>query len=146
MSPEKRGSSELIKPNGVRVLMVPDSQIGDYVLGLPGVSLETTEVKDKSLTVVRIDKGDAGFVGGGSVVLRVGRQRVHRVGFSPDSVLEIQTLNGELIKRNHHMCVDCCANTGKMVDYSQSAEIVGTIDATFQCEQNPEHQWELKHI
>lgn len=145
MSPERRVSPELSRQNGVRVLLASESPISDYVLGL-GVSLETTEVKDRSLLVVRIDRGDAVFAPGGYVVLRVGRQRAYRVGFSPDSVLEIQTLDGELIKRNHHMCVDCCANSGKMVSYSQSPEIAGKIDATFQCEQNLEHQWELKHI
>ena len=84
MSPERRVSPELYKPNGVRVLLAPDSQINAYVLGLPGVSLETTEVKDSSLTVVRIDNGDAGFFPGGSVGLRVGRQRNYRININTE--------------------------------------------------------------
>lgn len=145
MSSERSVSPELNRRSGVRILLAPESLICDYVLGLPDISVETTEIGATRLNVVRFDKGDAGFIPGGSVALRVGRQRVYRVGFGPDSVLEIQTLDGKLIKRNYHMCVDCCANTGVIISHSQSQNMV-THDAKFQCSQNPEHQWELKNI
>ena len=131
---------------GVRVLLTTKAEIPDWILNSRAISLETEEIQGRNLPVVKINNGDAEFIGGGSVALRIGRQKGYRVGFEPNSVLEIQTLEGELIKRNHHMCVPCGANTGRMVSYSPSSEGVGLVDATFQCERNPEHSWEVRHM
>ena len=97
MSLERRVSPELSRQNGVRILLAPNSQVSEYVKSLPDVGFETTELKDKVLTVVTIDKAEAGFFPGGIVGLRVDRQRNYRIGFNPATVLEIQTQDGELI-------------------------------------------------
>ena len=134
------------QPTGVRILLSPGVNVDQWILTSEGVSLNQDPNKDRGLPVLEVRKGDAGFIGGGSVDLRIGRQRVYRVGFQSDEVLEIQTSNGELMKRNHRMCVECGRNTGRMINYSISQEVTGTVDASFQCEQNPDHRWELKQI
>lgn len=129
---------------GVRILLTPETQIPDWVMQSPGVSLGTTEIHGRVVPTVDVEKGEGGFIPGGAVDLRTGR-RQYRAAFGPNSVLEIQTLDGRLVKRNHHMCIECGANTGTRISYSPSEEIFGTVDAVFQCGQNPEHGWKVKN-
>lgn len=130
---------------GVRFLLTPETQIPDWVMQSPGVSLGTTETHGRVVPMIDVKKGDGGFIPGGAVDLKTGRRK-YRVAFGPGSVLEIQTLNGGLIKRNHFMCVECGAITGKIISHAPSEEIFGTENAVVQCGQNPEHRWEARNI
>lgn len=134
-----------LERSGVRVLLTPDSPMPDWITSQKGVSVGRELVKGKEFPAIEIPQGDAEFIGGGAVAISFSGQKAQRVGFNPESVLEIQSLGGELVKRNHHMCTECIANTGRMISY-QAGEFAGKVNAVFQCEQNPTHQWELKNI
>ena len=92
-----------------------------------------------------MSKGNAGFIGGGSVDLRIGRQKYHRVAFQPMQVLQIEDLNRKVIKENNHLCVDCMANTGVALPNYTPGIISGRYDITYQCSKCP-NIWELKNI
>jgi len=131
---------------GIRILLASGVRIPGWVLGSLGVSVGIVELQGREVQAVDVRQGNAGFIGGGAVDLKIGRQKSSRVAFSSGSVLEIRTLDDELVERNHLMCPECVDLTGKMISFLPSKEIAGREDVVFQCERNPEHKWEIKHI
>ena len=132
---------------GVRILLSPNTQIPDWITSQNGVRvIKAGDTQGRVFPLVEIAQGEAEFLDAYSFGLRIGRERTYRTAeFGTSSVLEIQGLDGELIKRNHHMCIECMANTDKMVSY-QPGEFAGKVNAVFQCDQNPMHKWEIKNL
>lgn len=135
----------MVERSGIRILLAEHAKIPGWVVSSGKVQGRIDDVQGKRLPLIEIPQSEAEFIGGGAVALRVGKQKNFRVGFEPELVLEIQRLDGELIKRNHHLCTECLANTGRMVSY-QPGSIAGKVNAVYQCEQNPTHQWEIENV
>lgn len=109
-------------------------------------SVDRTSLGGKCVRCLTIEDAEADFFPGGSVAVSVRTRNFlfERVAFKPGKVLEIQTLSGKLIRRNHLFCVKCVTNTGVMADFDR-ADVAGRINATFQCSQCS-FRWKLKNI
>lgn len=134
-----------LEQTGVLLLLSPNINIPEFVRNSRHSTIGRAKIGDqKEISFVRISIGGATFVGGGSVILDVPGNKRGLVGFGPNEVLAICTIEGEVIKRNHHLCTNCLSNTGQMVGYNYSL-IAGKVDGFFQCTQC-NNQWELKNI
>lgn len=109
-------------------------------------SVERTLLEGKYVCCLTIEGAEADFFPGGFVAVsaRTRNFLFERVAFKPGKVLEIQTLSGKRIRRNHLFCKKCVANTGVMANFDR-ADVAGRMNVTFKCSRCS-FLWKLKNI
>jgi len=131
--------------NGIEVLFEPRTRVPLWVRSQTlDVELGPRELKGRRVRSLKISEGEALFLPGGAVGVKMPGSDEFWVAFEPMKVLEIRDLNGKLIKRNHYLCTECATLTGK-IESCKSSEVAGHDDANFKCTQC-KLQWELRRI
>lgn len=131
--------------SGVQLRLEPGTRIPIWIRN-QSTNVEATRerVNGRTVRLLTIKGSGASFLPGGVVAVKMPGAGEFCVGFQSLKVLEILDLQGNLIKRNHHLCTECFTNTGEMID-SRPAAHGSRVDATFQCVQCG-YQYELEGI
>lgn len=103
---------------GVKLVLMPDAPILEQVLNQSRyVTREGGTFNDVEMTLLAIRNGDAGFIPGGSVSVRIPRFRKGQyiVAFDPHQVIEIQDMMGNALRKNWDYCEMCKQMSGAIV-------------------------------
>ena len=133
--------------NGIEILLEPKTSIPSWLRNLPGAQISRGGAKEhnfRKIRILKIPKGEAIFLPGGSVGILPPRFKNLRVAFGPKKVLEIHDSAGKLLKRNWYLCKSCFALTGMRIDY-QPGSISGRQNSNFSCG-NCDSGWYLENI
>lgn len=131
--------------SGVKLLLEPRVRIPNWIRNQTlNVKVEVTRryLRKRSTRVLAICGGEALFIPGGSVVVRMPGSDEYWVAFNPMTVLKILDFESRPIAQNYYLCTECATLTGKVENHRQS-EMVGWADADFRCTRCS-HQWKLR--
>ena len=129
---------------GIKLLLEPGTRVRNWIrYQTLNVEIGQEQLNRRNIRFVKIRKGEALFFTGGSVGVKMPGSAEFILAFQPLKVLEIRDLKDNLIKRNHYLCTECAALTGKTESYEQSTVVAGSVDAKFRCGQCL-HSWELR--
>ncbi len=121
---------------GVNILLEPQSKIPLWIRA-HDVTARVTKVRDKGgrcFRRLRIEGGEAYFMMGGVVYVRMATMKEGRQAFGERLVLAIRGLEtNALITRNHHRCPDCHYNWGEILE--QESGGTGKAATVFKCRQ-----------
>jgi len=131
--------------NGIKLLLEPGTRVRDWIrFQTLNVEIGRKQVNGRDIRFVKIHNGEASFIPGGNVDVKMPGSSEFRVAFQPREVLEIRDLKEDLIERNHYLCTECFTLTGKREntqDYDSSIIATGA-DNLFKCTQCG-HQWNI---
>ena len=131
---------------GVKLLLESGTRVRKWIrYQTLNVEVHRGRLKGRTIRFLTIRGGEASFIPGGGVQVKMPGSAESRCAFLPMKVLEIRDLRGKLIKRNHHLCTECANLTGKVESYKESTIIAGLADMTFKCTLCG-HQWKLEGI
>ncbi|MDP2671871.1 MAG: hypothetical protein Q8P13_05475 [bacterium] len=99
---------------GVKLLLEPGTRIRNWIR-VQDLNIEVCneERNGRNLRVLVVREGEASFIPGGWVAIRMPGSSEFWTAFAPLKVLEIRNLNGPIHERNWHMCIKCSTLTGK---------------------------------
>lgn len=130
---------------GVEILLRYDTPVPVWISNQDlNVSGSMKTFGEEQVYSLRIKNGEAGFIPGGRVEVKMPGSRRFYVAFKELQVFEIRDLEGKLLKRNYFLCEKCFTNTGKMSKESPS-ETYGRTDVVMQCTECG-NTWEHKGI
>ena len=93
---------------GIKLLLEPKTRIRDWIrYQTLNVEIGWEYLGKRKVRFLKIRKGEAEFNPGGYVSVKMPGSDEFRVAFRPIKVLEIRDLRGNLIERNHYLCVEC---------------------------------------
>lgn len=119
--------------NGIKLLLEPRTRIRNWIRNQTlNIEVGRERLNGRNIRFLKIRKGEASFVPGGYVIVKMPGSGEFWVAFMPWKVLEIRDLRGNLIKRNHRLCIKCATLTGARLD-----------DEVFECTQCG-NQWKLE--
>lgn len=121
---------------GVRLFLVPGTRIPIWIRvqdkNVEVSNLELGPNKANKVRALSIRGGEASFIPGGQVVVRMPGSTKQIVSFNVDQILEIRDGRGNLIKRNRYCCKQCMRITGE-VKTSQAGTNTGCRNVTMAC-------------
>jgi len=130
---------------GVLLYLEPGTRIRNWIRNQNlNVTVGRERVNGRLVRTLEIRGGNATFLPGGSVGIRMPGSDQLWVAFSSLKVLEIwDSRSGHLIKANHYLCPECYTLTGKVQSHKPSAAIAGREDAVFICH-HCQHRWQKR--
>lgn len=130
---------------GIEILLTAGTRIPLWISNQTlNIKVTGKTTKGRRVRSLQIKGGEAFFGPAGVVDIKMPGSGEFWVAFHPLKVLEINDLEGNLIKRNYCLCEKCFTNTGKIVEDSPS-EKYGRRDVVTQCTECG-NTWELKGV
>ena len=130
---------------GVEVIFLPKIRVPSWVRNQNlNVKIKKIQLNGRQVRSLEICNGEASFLPGGSVSVRMPGSDRFWVAFQPMTVIEIRDLEGNVIEHNRYSCQSCGRFTVQVDSSSKSSESAGRLDANFSCICG--NQWELKGI
>jgi hypothetical protein len=131
---------------GVEILLVAGTRIPLWITNQSlNVKIGRKTVNGRRVRSLKIKKGEASFMGGGAVDVKMPGSREFIVAFPPLKVLEIRDLKENLLERNNFLCKRCFTITGRVLESTPSKEKFGRADFDIICSECG-NVWKLKGI
>jgi hypothetical protein len=118
---------------GVIVHLQQGTYIPAWIKDHPRVEVHSTTRNGTPIRSLSIRGGEAGFIPGGLVCVKMPRRRSWVVIFKPLAVLVIRNLHGQELVRNHYFCGFCYRNTGEVISRVPSNKDHGCDNVILQC-------------